>query len=335
MLGVLCHVLHAIGHFIDGRGHQFHLLRLLLAALLSLRGVVAQFAGRLAQGAGRHLQITDHPAQLGGEGVEVMRQFSDFIFAMGVEAAGQVAFTAGNVGHGVHGFLQWADDAARDEDHQQRHDHGDHQADDRSLDHLAPEFRLHIVDVNPGAEHPAPRFEKFDVGRLGHRLTGARFWPAVVDHARAFRSGDGDHFVEHRKAVRVTDRREVLAFEFRVGRVHDHHGREVVDPEVIALVVTQAANCRQRLFLCSLFAQGAGGFEVVVIGQQAAGGLHDVLGFLGFGMVEIVVDLLEHQHAQGQQHDHRHNQDEPQASADRHTAQAVHNAVTPVFFYLS
>ncbi|MNT21808.1 hypothetical protein D3C72_1571610 [compost metagenome] len=114
--------------------------------------------------------------------------------------------------------------------------------------------------------------------------------------------------------------------------MHDHHGREVVDPEVIALVVTQAANCRQRLFLCSLFAQGAGGFEVVVIGQQAAGGLHDVLGFLGFGMVEIVVDLLEHQHAQGQQHDHRHNQDEPQASADRHTAQAVHNAVTPDSF---
>ncbi|MNG14624.1 hypothetical protein D3C84_983920 [compost metagenome] len=26
MFGVLGHILHAIGHFIDGRGHQFHLL---------------------------------------------------------------------------------------------------------------------------------------------------------------------------------------------------------------------------------------------------------------------------------------------------------------------
>ena len=112
MFGILRHILHAVSHFIDRRGHQFHLLRLLLAALLGLGGVVAQFAGRLAQRAGGHLQLTDHLAQLGGEGIEVPGQLRDFILAMGVEAAGQVAFTAGDIGHRVHGFLQRANDAA-------------------------------------------------------------------------------------------------------------------------------------------------------------------------------------------------------------------------------
>ena len=133
MLGVFRHVLHAVGHFVDRGGHQFHLLRLLLAAFLGLRGVVAQLAGRLAQGAGRHLQLADHPAQLGGEGVEVMGQFGDFVLAVGIEAAGQVAFAAGDIGHGVHRFLQRPHDAARDQDHQQRHDQRNGQADRRWL----------------------------------------------------------------------------------------------------------------------------------------------------------------------------------------------------------
>ena len=151
---------------------------------------------------------------------------------------------------------------------------------DGGFDHLALEFGLHVVDVHAGADHPAPGFEQLDVRSLGHRLAGAGLGPAVVDHAGALGLGDGDHFVEHRKAVRIADRREVLAFEFGVGRVHDHHGREVVDPEIVALVVTQAAHRAQGLFLRGVLGQGAGGFQVVVIGQHAAGGLHHVLGFL-------------------------------------------------------
>ncbi|MNR40908.1 hypothetical protein D3C85_1592400 [compost metagenome] len=89
-------------------------MRLLLAARLGLGGVLAQITGGLPQGAGGLLQLVDNPAQLGGEGVEVLGQFGDFILAVGIEAAGQVAFTAGDIGHGVDGFLQRPNDAAGD-----------------------------------------------------------------------------------------------------------------------------------------------------------------------------------------------------------------------------
>jgi hypothetical protein len=46
------------------------------------------------------------------------------------------------------------------------------------------------------------------------------------------------------------------------------------------------------------------------------------------------VNLLENQHAERQEHHDGYDQDEPQAAADRHTAQAVHSTVTPVFFFL-
>ncbi|MNE33369.1 hypothetical protein D3C80_1270360 [compost metagenome] len=83
------------------------------------------------------------------------------------------------------------------------------------------------------------------------------------------------------------------------------------------------------MFLRRVTAEGAGGFEAVVIAEDTAGGLHHVLGFLCLGVIQVIVDLLEHQQAQGQQHHHGHDQDEPQAAADRHIAQAVHNPFTP------
>ncbi|MNS48149.1 hypothetical protein D3C72_807070 [compost metagenome] len=327
MLGVFRHVLHAVGHFIDSRGHQLHLLRLLLTALLGLSGVIAQFAGRLAEGARRHLQLTDHQPQLGGEGIEVPRQLRDFVLAVGVEAAGQVAFAAGDIGHCVHSFLQRADDAAGNQHHQRHHDQCDGQADQRSFPDLSVELGLHVIDVHARANHPAPRFEQFDVGGFLDRCAGTGLRPTIIDDPGAFALGDGNHFVEHRKTVRVADRRQVLAVEFGVGRVHDHHGRQIVDPEVIILVVTQAANSGQRLFLRGFAGQGAGGFQALVITENAAGGLHHMLGLLRLGVVQIIVDLLEHHHAQGQQHHDGHDQDEPQTAADRHIAQAVHNAV--------
>ncbi|MNI46211.1 hypothetical protein D3C73_1006620 [compost metagenome] len=117
--------------------------------------------------------------------------------------------------------------------------------------------------------------------------------------------------------------------------MHDHHRRQVVDPEVLILVITQTAHGAQCLLLCRFAGEGAGGLQAVVIGQNAAGCLHHVLGFLCLGVIEIVVDLLEHQHTQRQEHHDGYDQDEPQTAADRHTAQAVHSTVTPVllFFY--
>jgi hypothetical protein len=122
-----------------------------------------------------------------------------------------------------------------------------------------------------------------------------------------------------------------LAIQLGVGRVHDHHGRQVVDPEIIVVVVAQAAYRAEGLFLRRLAGHYAGFLEVLVISQHAAGGLHHVLCLLAFGLVEVTMDLLEHQQPKGQQHQHGDYQDQPETAADRHAAQTVHRPVTPCF----
>ncbi len=160
MFGVLGHVLHAVGDFIDGGGHQFHLLRLLLAAVMGLAGVIAHLRGRLPKGVGARLQLAHHLAQLRGKAVEVLGQLGDFVAAVGVEAAGQIAFAAGNIAHGVHCGLQRLHDAAGNQRHQQTHQQRDAQHNERRFPHLGAELGLHIVHVYAGADDPAPGFKQ-------------------------------------------------------------------------------------------------------------------------------------------------------------------------------
>eukprot|EP01132_Coremiostelium_polycephalum_P015735 gene15735-biopygen7833 len=299
MLGIFGHVLYAIGDFIDRRRHQFHLLRLLLAAVMGVAGVAAQLGGRLAQGVGAGLQLAHYLPQLGGKAVEVPRQLSDFILAMGVEGAGQVAFATGDIGHRIHCLLQRAHDAAGDQHHQQGHDQRDHQANHRGFPHLAAELALHVIDIHAGTDDPAPGFEQLYIGGLGHRRIGAGFGPAVIHHPGALGLGQDHELVEHRKAVRIADGRQVLAVELGVGRVHDHHGREIVDPEVVVLSVAQATYRAQGLLLRRFTGQDATGFEAVIISQDPAGGLHHALGLLTLGLVQVAMNLLEHKQAEG------------------------------------
>ena len=49
VFGVLRHVLHSVGHLVDGGRHQLHLLRLLLAVALRFAGDVAKRAGGLVE----------------------------------------------------------------------------------------------------------------------------------------------------------------------------------------------------------------------------------------------------------------------------------------------
>ncbi len=211
VFGVLGHVLHAIGDFIDGGGHQFHLLRLLLAAVVGLAGVIAQLLRGLAQGVGTHLQLADHLAQLGGKTVEMPGQLGDFIAPVGIEAAGQVAFAAGDIAHGVYRGLQRLHDAAGDQRYQQGHDQRDHQADHRGFPHLAVELGLDVVHIHARADNPAPGFEQLDIRGLGHRGFGARLGPAVVNDAGTFGLSQDHEFVENGETVGVADGREVLA----------------------------------------------------------------------------------------------------------------------------
>lgn len=100
--------------------------------------------------------------------------------------------------------------------------------------------------------------------------------------------------------------------------MHDHPGPQVVDPEVVVVVVAQRPHHLQRLLLGSFAAECAGRLQTLVIGQYTGRRLHHVAGFLRLGLVQVTVDLAQHQQAQHHQHGHCHHQDQPQPTADRH-----------------
>ena len=211
---------------------------------------------------------------------------------MGVQAAGQVAFTAGDVAHGLNRILQRAHDTAGNKGDQCGHDQCDSKPGRAGFQGLGAEFGLHVIDIDAGADHPAPWLEQLHIGRFLHWRFGPRLWPAIVEHARAFGFGEGGHLIENRKTVRVLDGRQIFAIQFGIGGMHDHERAQVIDPEVVVMVVAQLADGAQGLLLGSFTAQAAGGFEAVVVVQDTAGCLHHMPGFLGFTFIQIVMYLL-------------------------------------------
>ena len=77
------------------------------------------------------------------------------------------------------------------------------------------------------------------------------------------------------------------------------------------MVVTQPPHRAQGLFLGGVTGHHTGGFQAVIERQDPTGGLDHVLGLLTFGLVKVVMDLLEHQQTQGQQHQQGDYQDQP------------------------
>ena len=304
VFGIFSHFLHGVGHFVNGGRHLLHLQGLMLTTLLRLAGIVAKRCRGLFERRGCALQLADYRTQFVGEGIEMMTQLGDFIAAMGVEATGQIAFTTGNIGHGQYGFSQRANDTAGYQNHQRRHHQCNTKACPRSFPGLRRKLGLHVVDINPGANDPPPRLEQLHIRSLLHRFLCPRFWPTVIDDALAFGFSDSSHLTEQRDTVGIFDGRHVFAIELGIGGVHDHKRPQVVDPEVVVMVIAQLADHGECLLLRDCFRQCARSFQTVVIGENTADGLHDMAGFLRFTVIQVVMYLLQHQHAQCQQHGH-------------------------------
>ena len=199
---------------------------------------------------------------------------------------------------------------------------------------LAGELSLHIIDVHARADDPAPWLEQLNIRSLGHRFVGTGLGPAVIDRACALAAGEGSHFVEYGETVRVANGGEVLAVELGVGRVHDHFRPQIVDPEVVVLVVAQRAHHLQGLLLGSIAAERAGGLQALVIRQHARSGLHHMAGFLRLGLVQVAMDLTQHQQAEDHQHCHRNQQYQPQTAADRHRPQGLHERHSRIVLFM-
>ncbi len=299
---------------------------MLRALLLRRTGVVAYMVGRSGQRMRRPLQLSDHPLQLAVEAVEVLAQLAEFITPVGIQPPGQVAFAAGDIAHGLHGFLQRAGNAACDDPDHQAHQQRDHHAQQRSVTQLSSELGLYVVHVDARADDPAPGLEQLDEGRLGNRFASPGLGPAVIHRPRPLLARQRSHFVEYRKTIRIPDARQVLAIELGIGRMHDHARGQVVDPEVVVMVIAQRPHHLQGLLLGRVAAQRAGGLQLLEMHQYTCGRFHHMPGFLSLGLVQVAVDLAQHQQTKRQQHGYRHYQDQPQAAADRHRSKRLHCA---------
>ena len=156
-----------------------------------------------------------------------------------------------------------------------------------------------VLDPGPGPEDPAHLGQKAHIGDLGLGIVfGPGLVPQVGHHALALVLGRLDHFLEQGRALGIAVARDVLALQGRLGRVHDHAGGQVVDPDVVVAVETGLADHGLDLGLDLL--AGHGVLVGIVIGLGLAHdrihhGLQMVVGALFERRVVLgnVVEILD------------------------------------------
>ncbi|MNZ86612.1 hypothetical protein D3C78_1054340 [compost metagenome] len=142
----------------------------------------------------------------------------------------------------------------------QRHagdgDHGGVDAVGDLLAHLAGRL-LDILEVEAGAEHPAPALQHHHIGQLVGFLTAGGLAPGVALEAVAG-GGAGQQRLHGGQAVGVGHVPQVLADQLGLARVHQVAAAGVVDEEVAVCAEADLGQRGQRLLLRVRIAASAG-----------------------------------------------------------------------------
>jgi hypothetical protein len=162
--------------------------------------------------------------------------------------------------HGLQATAFGLEAGPQQHEEQERDGHEDQQRRRLHTAGDARHFGLDVIDVDTGAEDPAPGRKALDVGQLGDdaRLVILPL-PHVVDIARALRFDLPHHLDEESLAVRILKGGDVLPFEIRAIGMHEHPRLHVVDPEVVLalLAVVKTAHLCDRLCLSFLATQAS------------------------------------------------------------------------------
>jgi hypothetical protein len=241
--------------------------------------MVALRASRLVCHVGRHLL---HPVEGGVEGAPELVELVAWIG--GGEPVTEVVAPQ-DVDH----LPQRGGDAAP-------YDEGQHQAQQR--DARAPQGEpepgglgggVHVVDVDPGPDRPAPGLVRRDVGDLGLRGVAARLRP-VVRHEVPAGSGGLAEFDEDGPARRVLGLGRVEPDDLGVRRMHEDPPVELLDPEVVGLVVPQTPERVEGRGLGLLWGHRARLGALAVAGNDLRGDVDHCLGRVGLLLGDLVPD---------------------------------------------
>ncbi|MFK4584400.1 hypothetical protein ABIF83_007877 [Bradyrhizobium ottawaense] len=205
-------------------------------------------------------------------------------------------------------FCQWpghaaADHAGRTEDQDQ---HG--QTDIAERRRGLAEDGVDIVEIDAGADDPAPGRKALHIGDFPDRLVEAGLRPEVAVEARALLLDDVDEAHEQRVAGGILHPGQILAVELRLDRMHDHLRGHVVDPEILDLVVAQALDLGDRGGLGLLAREFPVALELLVVGEDAVADIDHLL--------RLGLTIGDHLRAQGRQRDRRQRDHAEKADAD-------------------
>ena len=128
-------------------------------------------------------------------------------------------------------------------EYRQRSHDGDQRQSENGREHVRGHFFAQlvgaggdIVEIYPGAEHPAPAVEHDHVADLVRFLPGRRFAPEIALEAAAG-SGCLDQFLDHGQAIGVAHFPQVFADQFGLARVRQILPGQVVGKEIAVVAV--------------------------------------------------------------------------------------------------
>ncbi|MCY1226956.1 hypothetical protein D9M72_392090 [compost metagenome] len=104
---------------------------------------------------------------------------------------------------------------------------------------------FHVIQVDAGAQHPAPFGHRHDVAELGGKLLRRGLFPQVAHRAAAI-PGRGDQLLDGQRALGVAHGPQVLADQLGLARMHQVAALQVVQEEVAVGAVVQARKCFHR-----------------------------------------------------------------------------------------
>ena len=120
----------------------------------------------------------------------------------------------------------------------------------RTIDQRLLELFIDIIDIDAGTDDPTPGFEAFHIGELGGQRsaiptrTALGFGPEIIDKTFTVFTHHPDKFAIETLAFLVFKIANLFTVQRRFERMHHHPRSHIIEPEILAVFVTQLSNHR-------------------------------------------------------------------------------------------
>lgn len=158
-------------------------------------------------------------------------------------------------------------------------------SDQPGFDQAALGGSAQIIDIDAGADDPAPGLEQFYIGALVDRVGVGSAGPLVFDEARTVLLGDLDHLGDEFLAGGISHFRLVHTDHFGFDAMHQHDRVHAVDEHIFVAAIAQALQGADGTGLGDVLGELTGLGALVETIDDGDGGIGDGLEFGGAQLV--------------------------------------------------